>query len=151
MGNFIQNKIDNAKKDMKFLQKVKRIMNKKSTQDSIRQLIKNSMKEFNKFEEIEIKVLSVNSNYNEISIETIDVPYYTDYDNICSKATNITYNNSIEYNYKEQIEIEGITFYVECYQSAKIPDEEMILLKHLGKVEERFIESKVETSIFCTN
>jgi len=87
----------------------------------------------------------------DVILDGVPLPYNTDYDNIAHKIDLLYGKNKAEASFERSIKYKGICFITREAQIATIPEEEMELLKSLGKVEVEIIEASEETRIFCPN
>ena len=83
-----------------------------------------------------------------VRLEKLSLITYVDYDVISDIADGIT-GQEITKEYKKEYTYNGITFILIHTAYAKIPEEEMTLLKLLGKVEVSYNEPSVSESVFC--
>ena len=87
-----------------------------------------------------------------IKVNSIGIGHFKPYKEIAHLITSITYDNKIKADFKKEYTFRGVTFIIDDYVMAEIPEEELILLELLGKVTVTVIEAQPSTitkSIFC--
>ena len=87
-------------------------------------------------------------------IPDVSIFWKAGYEEIAHKVNDIGWGKTVSYKYYKEEVIDGIVFYVTYTKEAELPDEEVELLKGLGKlniVHEEAREAHDEISIFCPN
>jgi hypothetical protein len=87
-----------------------------------------------------------------VKINSIGIGYTESYDEIAHIVTDLHYDNIIRAQFKKEYIFKDVTFIIDDYLVANIPEEELLLLELLGKVEVTITKAQPSTvtkSIFC--
>lgn len=75
--------------------------------------------------------------------------YSANYKDIEDKINDLNYGTSVRYVFRKEYKYKGIIVYSNKEQSPALPEEEIALLKNLGKIKDSFTESSSSVSILC--
>lgn len=107
-------------------------------------VIANPTSEF-KFEDI--YVYSINNK--RVYLNAPGIGYYVPYDFLEEYCNRINGGTEIAVEFTIEKEIDGFTFILSDYLVSNLPEEDILLLENLGKINVEEVKPKINKSIFC--
>ena len=94
-------------------------------------------------------IKSIDCKENIVEINHTYIGYYTDYDNIAEKINMLNGGTSVRYVFTKETKVDDITFKISDYLVANLPDDDILLLKRIGKIKETLVDSRIDMQIQC--
>jgi len=145
----IKNAIDSVKK-LKHIQKV--LCTPEATA-AINQLVIDHYDAFSfaisDEKQLDTGIKNINWKENIVEINNTYIGYYTDYDNIAEKVNMLNGGTSVRYVFTKETKVDDITFKISDYLVANLPDDDILLLKRIGKIKETLVDSHIDMQIQC--
>jgi len=120
--------------------------------DVVRQGQIDLMWHFNIFSEVSSNLILTKGNKIIVNIDSLIIGYYKQYSEIAHILTSIYDGATVKAEFERKYIFRGVTFEINNWLIATIPEEELILLELLGKVETTIIKAQPSTivkSVFC--
>jgi len=86
----------------------------------------------------------------KVLIDSTGIGYQQPYEKIAHLATDLWLNNQIQAKFTKEYTFQDISFRISDYLAAPIPEEEMLMLELLGKVDIQVTTSTTTKSVFCS-
>ena len=152
---YLDNKFKDAKKEIKEARALKKLFANPTFQKKVNDLYNQYFVDTNTYPESDwdfSRIGEINNVYGkDIDLCRLIVDNEKPYEELVDKATEISWDNQLIYPKKWSFKFGEYTVYLRETFYADIPEEDLLTLEALGKVEVTYHEARKESRIFCSN
>lgn len=152
---YIDDKFKNAKEQMKKARELKKMFSNPTLQEKIQKLYQDYF-EYNDYtpegDWDMNRIGNISSCYGtQIQLYSLLMENEKTYEELVDKATYISYDNKVIYEKKWETTWGDYSIFIQETYFAPIPEDEMVTLEALGKVEVEYHDAYKETRIYCNS
>lgn len=154
---YLDDQFKNAKDQIKEARELKKLFDNPLVQEKIADLYQEYFEYNDVFPEDDWdndRIGEIDSYYSydhTITLKGLNVANVIPYEDIINKATNIGYNNELQYDKIWEFKFGKYTIQLKEFYYAEMSEEDLDILEALGKVEVEYISARKESRVFCPN